>query len=158
MKYCLFDLTSFTDVGSYPAWIVNELSIVLPRSVQHRDIVMRSFTLIGGSSIEFHAIPIFTVLAVKMRKISGKWVRFLLCTMNTACKSHGYLENFTPYKSLWSPWKHFKLLNSSKSSWKNLKFILIQSMSLSSSLKYVTLWKTSARSVQSFRFPLHYYQ
>ena len=38
------------------------------------------------------------------------------------------------------------------------KFILNQRRSVSSSLKYVTLWKTSARSVQSFRFPLHYYQ
>ena len=40
--------------------------------VSNIDIVMRSFTLIGGLSIEFHAIPIFTVLAVKMRKISGE--------------------------------------------------------------------------------------
>ena len=96
---------------------------------------MRSYTLIGGLCIEFHAIPIFTVSAVKMRKISGKLGRFLLCTMNTACKSHGYLENFMPCKSLLVAVKTFHALKQFEVVVKKLKVHIIQSRSLSSSLK-----------------------
>ena len=57
------------------------------------------FTRLGGLS-KFHAMPIFTIQAVKVRKIFGMWVKFLFHAVNTPWKIHGYRENFTQWKSL----------------------------------------------------------
>ena len=60
---------------------------------------MWPFTRLGGLS-KFHAMPIFTIQAVKVRKIFGMWVKFLFHAVNTPWKIHGYRENFTQWKSL----------------------------------------------------------
>ena len=60
---------------------------------------MWPFTWLGGLS-KFHALPIFTIQAVKVRKVFGMWVKFLFYAVNMPWKIHGYLENFTQWKSL----------------------------------------------------------
>ena len=60
---------------------------------------MWPFMRLGGLS-KFHAMPIFTIQAVKVRKIFGMRVKFLFHAVNTPWKIHGYRENFTQWKSL----------------------------------------------------------
>lgn len=48
---------------------------------------MWPFTRLGSLS-KFHAMPIFTVQAVKVRKIFGMWVKFLFHAVNTPWKFH----------------------------------------------------------------------
>ena len=53
---------------------------------------------------KFHAMAIFTVVAVKLLKILGMWVRF---PFHVVKKVTATLKNFTPWKRSQSPWKYF---------------------------------------------------
>ena len=84
---------------------------------------MWPFTRKGGLS-KFHAMAIFTVLAVKWRKIIGMWVKFLQHTVNTPWKKSRPPWNISRREkghSHLSPWNiHFTPGKRSSQSLRNI--------------------------------------